>query len=811
MRRVLAAAVVALVLGSLAPRAASALASSPAPARLAPDLATTLATADDDARLLVFVHGATRRDALRGIDAAGLTPVGEFRSIGVPVAIGTPAEIRRLASQVGITFIEENRPIELALDTARTATRAAEAAADPVLSEYDGSGQTIAVVDGGVDGTHPMFADPAGGSRVVRNLKVACLDNVPPVTLEALVGFDPATCPGAYVTDEDGRRSLDEPFLVDMTAVNDTDTVSIGGHGTHVAGIAAGGPVVTADGRALQGLAPKAKIVAISMGQGIGIYAANAALDWIVRHHDDPCGDGSCPPITVVNNSYGNGGEWNPESATSKIQQALIDRGVVMVWANGNGDLTGDGGDGSDNRSGEDAQAAIPGVISVANYDDGGTGTRDGTLARSSSRGQQGRPATYPDLSAPGTNILSACRPYLAICTSGEADPNYGSISGTSMASPHVAGAVALVRQANPTLTPAQVEALLELTAHEFDFGAEYENDPTNPDSQTSFDKGHGLLDVTKALQVASGLTPTDPPPSPGGTGCEPGAPLVSDPADDATMYALVDTGSNEPALDVLSVSAAGDPVAGELVVTLSVAALGEDAPAGTTGVSFEGVLGIGADSYELTASRSVIGESLTFAGTDVEGGFDPATSTVAWRVPRELLGDNVGTIEVGSLTDGRSRRSYSPTPLGPVADEFGGACATTVDVGGSAEDEPVEGVAAPGAPYVVSGSPTTAAGDPTGLDIFSVTVTGEHTRIHRVQVDAPSGSTLTVELTCEPAGPNDFDIRLSGPSAGSSANVGCDESIVAEDAPAGVYELEVEAFFTAQSTYTATFTVTAP
>jgi serine protease AprX len=197
---------------------------------------------------------------------------------------------------------------------------------------------------------------------------------------------------------------------------------------------------------------------------------------------------------------------------TTALQRELVGAGITMVWANGNA-----GGDGSSNVSSNDGTAQIPGVVSVANYDDGDTGTRDGELDDSSSRGDADDPASWPDLSAPGTAITSACRPYLTICATGlEVDPNYGTIGGTSMASPHVAGAVAILQQAalaltGAPLTPAEVEDLLEDTAHEF--GEGYETDPNNDDSDSSFDKGHGLLDLVAALDELSGSESAEPGP----------------------------------------------------------------------------------------------------------------------------------------------------------------------------------------------------------------------------------------------------------------------------------------------------------
>jgi serine protease AprX len=178
-----------------------------------------------------------------------------------------------------------------------------------------------------------------------------------------------------------------------------------------------------------------------------------------------------------------------------RVRPAVGDR---PAWANGN-----DGGDGSSNLSNPPGQDPTGGIISVASYNDNGTGTRDGEVSDFSSRGQNGRPSTYPDISAPGENITSSCRIYLPICSTG-LDPQNGpgptdigtfnTISGTSMATPHIAGIVAQLFQRAPSATPAQVEDAIKSTAYKYTFGAPYVDG-------TSYDKGYGLVDVVAAAQ----------------------------------------------------------------------------------------------------------------------------------------------------------------------------------------------------------------------------------------------------------------------------------------------------------------------
>lgn len=474
---------------------------SGAAAVLGHGLAQKLAAATPATRLVVLVHGTSRDAAVHAVAAAGMKRLLVLESIGVPAAVGTATQIRSLLHQPGVTYVEADAPLALTTDTSVRATHTDVALRTFIdragKPRFTGAGHSIAIVDSGVDGTHPMFKRRDGSSKVVRNLKIVCLDARVAYVSTSNGQVPPNPCPSGKTSD---------PFLVDAPN-NDSDTISVGGHGTHVASIAAGVP--TRDGRlTLSGTAPGADLVAISTGYTVSVLTSDVALDWIARNHTNPCaGAGrTCNPITVVNNSYGSegGGAFDPKSATAKITARLVAAKVVMVWANGNGDFSNDGGNGSDNRSNPEGQNPLGGVISVANYDDGGSGTRDGRIDPTSSRGNKTQPNTWPDLAAPGTNITAACRPSLAVCSSGESDPNFGTISGTSMASPHVAGIVALLQQARPGITPAQVETVLENTAYRFATSAPWGRDTRNLATVTpsSFDRGHGLVDTLRALQA---------------------------------------------------------------------------------------------------------------------------------------------------------------------------------------------------------------------------------------------------------------------------------------------------------------------
>ncbi len=501
-RTVVVAAAASLVLSALP--ALAGLTAPASQARVAPWLQTALRTAPVSTPMRVMVSGEHPGDAKRALARAGLSLQQSWDLVGIAVGIGLPAQVRRLATQPGVRYVEGDQPLSYTLDTAHKATRSDIARASlraPKSRLIDGAGVSVAVIDSGIDSLHPFFAEGGEGttaSKVVQNRKNVC-------------GLDLELAPAV-------SEACFAPVI-------DPDTASAGGHGTHVAGIVAGVPLTTTgpSPKVIRGAGSGARLVGLSVGAAIGLIDAAAAQNWVLEHQARPCrvatdqkgpADAACPPIRVTNHSYGptagsNGNRFNPGAADVTLQRALVKKGVVAVWAAGN-----DGGSGAKAFTNPAGMDETPGIVMVASYNDNGTGTRDNRLSSFSSRGQDGDPTTYPDIAAPGDHILSSCRPYLAVCSSGLAPVNgpgpadvatFNVISGTSMAAPYIAGVVAQLFQANPRLTPADAERILEDTAYRFTAGAPYERDDPerNRRTLTSFDKGHGLVDVFAALKLA--------------------------------------------------------------------------------------------------------------------------------------------------------------------------------------------------------------------------------------------------------------------------------------------------------------------
>ena len=224
-------------------------------------LATQLGRLDAGAPTAVMVHGATLQQARDAVAATGMTAVTSFDRIGVVVATGTATQVQAVRSEPGVTYVEGNQGIDLFQDTSNTATRGYEAT--QTLTGADGqkltgNGVSVAVIDSGVDPTHPYFEEADGSSAVVANLKTLC---------------DPLE---AFCSVQEVPNSVD------------TDTLSVGGHGTHVNGIVAGNPVTLDSGKELQGAAPGAKLVSLSTGAGLFIIGADAALNWVLENHAAP-------------------------------------------------------------------------------------------------------------------------------------------------------------------------------------------------------------------------------------------------------------------------------------------------------------------------------------------------------------------------------------------------------------------------------------------------------------------------------------------------------------------------------------------
>lgn len=252
-----------------------------------------------------------------------------------------------------------------------------------------------------------------------------------------------------------------------------TDAYDDNGHGSHVAGIIGGNGLLTFGARA--GIAPAAHLVGLKvLDERGGGYISNviAALDWILVNR-------TAYNIRVVNLSVGAAvTESYTTDPLTLAAKRVVDQGVVVVTAAGN--LGRNPATGTKMYGGITAPGNAPWVLTVGAYSHEGTLSRsDDKMGGYSSRGPTARDfLAKPDVVATGTGIVSLAVPgslmystkaaYLLRGTVYSQNKPYLSLTGTSMASPVVAGTVALMLQANPNLTPNLVKGIIQYTAQNY-------------------------------------------------------------------------------------------------------------------------------------------------------------------------------------------------------------------------------------------------------------------------------------------------------------------------------------------------------
>jgi serine protease AprX len=343
--------------------------------------------------------------------------------------------LKKLADASQVVSVHENRAIEHA--NYRTAVTTGARAVNEIMG-LTGAGVGVAVIDSGISTFHD-------------DLTVVNSATVYPYGNQRVTKF--------------------VDFVNGRTLPYDDN-----GHGSHVAGIVGGNGKDSAGASAKAGMAPKASIIALKVldAHGTGTIAdIIEALNWVAVNK-------AAYHIRVVNLSVGapiRESYWTDPLTLATKQ--LTDQGIVVVVAAGNlGSTTSLLGVSHLQYGGITAPGNAPWVLTVGASSTQGTLTRgDDVIANYSSRGP-----TYldwsakPDLVAPGTGTASLAvagstlyltKPLALVggLVSFFAPKPYLSLSGTSMAAPVVSGTVALMLQANPSLTPNLVKAILQYTA----------------------------------------------------------------------------------------------------------------------------------------------------------------------------------------------------------------------------------------------------------------------------------------------------------------------------------------------------------
>lgn len=331
-----------------------------------------------------------------------------------------PADIHPLSDDDDIEYIWADLPVHTCLDVSVPQIGVPQIWQDG----WTGAGIKLAIVDTGIDSTHPDFA-----GRIAARKNFA----------------------GGSAEDENG-------------------------HGTHVAGIAAG--TGAASNGKYRGVAPEATLYiakVLDKDGGGSMSGVMAGVEWAVEQG-----------AQVINLSLGSAGAGDGTDALSTLCDAAVQqKGVVVCVAAGN-------------EGPAASTVGAPGcaklVITIGATDDGDR------VTAFSSRGPTTDGRVKPDLVFPGFGIVSAQAAGTqlgSVIVSG-----YISLNGTSMATPHASGSACLLLQANKTLSPGQIKEALQSTALNL-------NLPANT-------QGTGRAQVYQALErIMESTPPADPTPTP--------------------------------------------------------------------------------------------------------------------------------------------------------------------------------------------------------------------------------------------------------------------------------------------------------
>ncbi len=442
-------------------RAANTPAPTLASSKISPDLQKLILSGNGDARVKVIVQSTSSASAglLAGLlNTVGGLLVGVLSNLNIRIVDVPANNVEVIAADPSVTYVSLDVPVRSSghiTNTTGTQQVRAQKSLLGLNNTLDGSGVTIAVLDSGIDSKHRSFA---------------------------------TTGKIKFSKDFTGENRTDDPW----------------GHGTHVAAIAAGDGAASAG--IYEGIAPAASLVNLRVlnSQGIGkVSGVLAALDWLIANKNSY-------NVRVVNMSLGTPAinSYEDDPLCNAVRK-LVNSGVVVVAAAGN--------NGKDDN-GQKVYGAIhcpgnePSAITVGASNSFGSDPRnEDAVTTYSSRGptRSFSVDSYglvhydnlikPDLVAPGNKIIAAeaignglVKQYPELATNKYSTSNMKLmyLSGTSMSTPMVSGAAALLLEANSSLTPNLVKMLLMYTAQPLS-------------GFNTLDQGAGQLNAAGAVAIA--------------------------------------------------------------------------------------------------------------------------------------------------------------------------------------------------------------------------------------------------------------------------------------------------------------------
>jgi len=496
------------------------------------------------------------------LQSAGIKKGFALRALPMVIVDLSATELAVVRSQPGVVSVWANRVMKPLTNVSRPFIGVPQLMADREVTAKNtnnpgfpisGQGIGIGYVDTGIDGTNK---DLQFGTKTVQNV-------IQPLAQGVVSDGGLVVGVGISISDLIPAGFV-PPIYVENVPFSDCES----GHGTFGSGVAAGLGVNS--GNFYGGVAKGAHLVGVNSGDDLGLplVAILGAYDYLMVNQ-------FAYNIRVINNSWGSSladTEIDPNNPINVATRYAHDRNITVVFAAGNSGTAADA---------INPYSTMAWTISVAAGEKQGLGTPASFSSRGVDNGPNpdtaGMPADpnappnlRPDITAPGVDIKSCRSRGVGIETVagtlpifvGSNDlttippgflPFYTTSQGTSFSCPHVSGVVALMLEANPTLTPDDVVTLLRQTA--------------TPMPYDQVVVGAGYADAHNAVRAVMGLAPVA---HPAVLFRQPNDPKIFDPAGDQL-------GTN--AQDIISGDFAYDSAARQIVYSLTLADLSQKTP----------------------------------------------------------------------------------------------------------------------------------------------------------------------------------------------------------------------------------------
>lgn len=490
--------------------------------RIPPEFYDRLEHITPSGHLRVMVALAERTPAVEAAVASGTSDIHWYYDSTDFLAAVTPDELLGLLEDPNVRFIEPDYPLTYFMSEATVDTNVRS-----VFSGGSGAGTGVWTYNTSskeLESDHPDFSDAVTGQGTT----IAMIDSGIDDTHDDFSGWDCADTEAYSNCDSRVKaKVVTDHVLVDtgmQPGGNLPTSEAASGHGTHVAGIAAGNAYVgrihnyngggSTDGLHF-GVAPEASLISVKNGDTLWAGLSTDAL-WWTHTYADFFG------INVSSNSWGcvDGCAYNHGSSTNNAIKALYNKDVVVTFAVGNEGGNGGGGEFS-------GYAQSPWAIAVAAYND-----VSDQVARFSSRGDESTsntlptPETWtpgseasggytdarrPDVAAPGVGILAprtltgGAASLAPRAFAKDVDPTfplpagipYVGMDGTSMATPIVAGIAALLFDACPGASALDVMRAIYVGA---DDNPSTLRKTSSSTAAEPFEVGYGKVDAAASL-----------------------------------------------------------------------------------------------------------------------------------------------------------------------------------------------------------------------------------------------------------------------------------------------------------------------